>query len=348
MIGSLFSGIGGLELGLEWAGLGPVAWQCEADAACRSVLRARWPGTTIYNDVREVRGAEVQPVDIICGGFPCQDVSLAGKGAGLDGARSGLWFEYGRIVREVRPRFVVVENVAALVVRGLDRVLGDLAESGYDALWFPLRASDVGAPHRRERVFIVAWDASRVHVGPGRAPNTDGGGIRELTERSRLGARATDERDAVAVDVGADGMGNADGEGRGSSWGPGGHAHEGRVELAGRRGDLADAEGERRGQGRTERAGWVGLAAPIEHGREHAWPPGPKDVDGWARYLSKHPGSEPAICRETNGISRSYRMGGVDRRASRRERLRMLGNAVVPQCAEVVGWVVRGLAEGGV
>jgi len=88
---------------------------------------------------------------------PCQDISLAGLGAGLSGARSGLWFEFLRLIRELRPRFVVAENVAALVTRGLDVVLSGLAESGYDALWFPLRASDVGAPHRRERVFIVAW-----------------------------------------------------------------------------------------------------------------------------------------------------------------------------------------------
>jgi site-specific DNA-cytosine methylase len=96
-------------------------------------------------------------VDVICGGFPCQDISCAGKGAGIHAARSGLWWEMLRIVRLVRPRFVLVENVAALLNRGLDEVLGSLAESGYDAEWQMLRACDFGLPHRRERLFLVAY-----------------------------------------------------------------------------------------------------------------------------------------------------------------------------------------------
>jgi len=156
-IGSLFSGIGGLELGLEWAGLGRVTWQVEKDAYCRQVLAKHWPDAVRYEDVRAVGAHNLSRVDVLCGGFPCQDISIAGKGAGLSGARSGLWSEYARIIRELRPRIVVVENVSALVVRGLDRVLCDLAASGYDAVWFHLRASDVGAPHLRERLFIVAY-----------------------------------------------------------------------------------------------------------------------------------------------------------------------------------------------
>lgn len=156
-IGSLFSGIGGLELGLEWAGLGRVTWQVEKDAYCRQILAKHWPDAVRHADVRAVGAHNLSRVDVLCGGFPCQDISIAGKGAGLSGARSGLWSEYARLVRELRPRIVVVENVAALVVRGLDRVLCDLAACGYDAIWFPLRASDVGAPHLRERLFIVAY-----------------------------------------------------------------------------------------------------------------------------------------------------------------------------------------------
>ena len=156
-IGSLFSGIGGLELGLEWAGLGRVTWQVEKDEYCRQILAKHWPDAVRHADVRAVGAHNLSRVDVLCGGFPCQDISIAGKGAGLSGARSGLWSEYARLVRELRPRIVVVENVAALVVRGLDRVLCDLAACGYDAIWFPLRASDVGAPHLRERLFIVAY-----------------------------------------------------------------------------------------------------------------------------------------------------------------------------------------------
>ncbi len=165
-IGSLFSGIGGLDLGLECAlrdeGFDvSTIWQCEQDAWCRGILARHWPDALRYDDVRTV-GADAPRVDILCGGFPCQDVSLAGTGTGLAGPRSGLWFEFARIVREARPRIVVVENVTALASRGLDAVLRELSEAGYDAIWFDLRASDVGAPHERPRLFVVAYaDAER-------------------------------------------------------------------------------------------------------------------------------------------------------------------------------------------
>jgi len=156
MIGSLFSGIGGIEMGLELCGLGPVLWQCDNDPHARAVLATHWPSVRRYNDVREIDETAERP-EIICGGFPCQDISLAGKGAGIDGARSGLWSEYARIIRALRPSVVFVENVAALVNRGIDRVLGDLAALGFDAEWDVFRASDVGAPHRRERLFLLAY-----------------------------------------------------------------------------------------------------------------------------------------------------------------------------------------------
>lgn len=156
-IGSLFSGIGGLEKGLEDAGLGPVVWQCESEPFPRRVLARHWPGVPIYDDVRTMGiDQEIPYVDLICGGFPCTDLSLAGKGAGLDGEASSLWFEFARILRLVRPRYVVVENVPALAVRGLDRVLGSLAVLGYDAKWCVISAAAVGAPHIRKRMFITA------------------------------------------------------------------------------------------------------------------------------------------------------------------------------------------------
>lgn len=158
-IGSLFSGIGGLELGLERAGVGRTVWQVEREPFCQAVLQKHWPDAERFDDVKTVGRHNLKPVDVICGGFPCQDISYAGKGAGLAGARSGLWFEYARIIGELRPSYVVVENVAALRRRGLDTVLGDLAALGYDTIWLPIRASDVGAPHRRERLFILAHAA---------------------------------------------------------------------------------------------------------------------------------------------------------------------------------------------
>lgn len=170
-LGSLFSGIGGLDLGLECALRDggfcvETVWQCEADAWCRGILARHWPYAVQFADVRDV-GPDAPRVDVLCGGFPCQDVSYAGKGAGLAGARSGLWFEFARVVRDLRPRVVVVENVAALATRGLDAVLGSLSEAGYDAVWFDLRASDVGAPHRRERLFIVGYRRELEHANRG-------------------------------------------------------------------------------------------------------------------------------------------------------------------------------------
>ncbi|WP_439538706.1 DNA cytosine methyltransferase [Sphingomonas sp.] len=157
----LFSGIGGFSLGLERTGGFETVAFCEFDKEAQATLRARYPGTPIYDDVRELTADQLRADGIhptaICGGFPCQDVSLAGGGAGLDGARSGLWSEYARLVDELRPSFVLVENVAALLGRGLGRVLGDLASLGYDAEWHCIPASYAGARQLRDRVWIVAY-----------------------------------------------------------------------------------------------------------------------------------------------------------------------------------------------
>jgi DNA (cytosine-5)-methyltransferase 1 len=127
----------------------------------------------------------VPPIDLLCGGFPCQDISLAGRGAGIEGERSSLWFEFARLIRELEPRWIVVENVPALTSRGLDRVLRDLAESGYDAEWDCLPASAFGAPHRRDRIWIVAYSQESgrearsgdgIRVGAGEHSDTDEGG----------------------------------------------------------------------------------------------------------------------------------------------------------------------------
>jgi len=164
---SLFSGIGGLELGLERAGLGVTRWQVEQDPFARQVLARHWPDAERFDDVREVSGEDFPGCDVICGGFPCQDVSTAGAGRGVEnGQRSGLWREFRRLICEIRPRLVIVENVPVLTVRGLDRVLGDLAAARYDAEWEIVSAADAGANHRRERMFIVAHpngESGRVH-----------------------------------------------------------------------------------------------------------------------------------------------------------------------------------------
>lgn len=153
-IGSLFSGIGGLELGLERADVGSVVWQVEIDPFCRKVLARHWPQVTRYEDIQTC--IHLPPVDVICGGFPCQDVSSAGKRAGLAGAKSGLWREFFRIVGELRPLAVIVENVASGKKLWLPTVRTDLESLGYRVRAFTLSAEDVGAPHLRRRVFIVA------------------------------------------------------------------------------------------------------------------------------------------------------------------------------------------------
>lgn len=292
-IGSLFSGVGGLELGLEQAGLGPVVWQAECDPHCRAVLARHWPTARRYADVREIDEHNTPRVDVICGGFPCQDVSIAGKGAGLAGARSGLWHEFARIVRALRPRYVVVENVAALVGRGLDRVLGDLAACGYDARWSTLRAADVGAPHRRDRLFLVAQ----------RVSDADGVGVRQLAERRER--ESAERRDAEPIDLGED------------------VAH---AECLG-----------------LQRLAQARPTAPAALGGSRTtlgWPPGPNDSVGWRRWLDA---GGPAPVTGEGRLAPEFvetLMGfpvGWTEGASRRQRIRMLGNAVVPACA-LMAW----------
>ena len=173
--GSLFAGIGGLDLGLERAGM-KCKWQVEIDDYATKVLERHWPNVRRWRDIttfppdarrellegrqpqRADNGPESSPwrVDLICGGFPCQDISYAGRGAGLKGERSGLFFEAIRVVRQLKPRYVLLENVAAILTRGLDRVLGELGQIGYDCEWHCIPAAAVGAPHIRDRTFILA------------------------------------------------------------------------------------------------------------------------------------------------------------------------------------------------
>lgn len=156
----LFSGIGGFSLGLERAGMKTVAF-CEIDPFCRKVLAKHWPGVPCYDDVRTLTRERLQAdgiiANVICGGFPCQDISYAGTGAGIGGERSGLFFELVRLIRELEPRIIILENVAALLERGITNVLGSLSDLGYNAEWDTISACSVGHSHVRRRVFIVAY-----------------------------------------------------------------------------------------------------------------------------------------------------------------------------------------------
>lgn len=161
--GSLFSGIGGLDLGLTRAGMKCV-WQVELDDYCQQILSRHFPETEKFRDVRLCNEQNLKYVDLIAGGFPCQNISTSGDRRGLAGEKSSLWFEFARILRVLRPKYALVENVSNLVNLGLDRILCDLAALRYDAEWTNIRASDFGLPHKRERLFLVAYPA-RVGLG---------------------------------------------------------------------------------------------------------------------------------------------------------------------------------------
>lgn len=168
-IGSLFSGIGGLELGLERAGLGKTVWQVEVEPKRRAVLAKHWPDVQRYEDIRSVDPGDLERVDIVCGGFPCKDVSAAsrGRGKGMAGPRSSLWLYFLSVVDEVRPGVVVVENVFSGKNQWLPVVRHDLHGLGYRTSAFRIDARDVGAPHARARIFVVGY--SHFHcksIGP--------------------------------------------------------------------------------------------------------------------------------------------------------------------------------------
>jgi DNA (cytosine-5)-methyltransferase 1 len=220
-IGSLFSGAGGLDLAVEAATGGRTIWQCENAPAATKVLAAHWPGVTNLGDITTTNWTWVEPVDILCGGFPCQDVSAAGRRAGIKtGTRSGLWAYFAEAIDQLRPQLVIIENVRGLLnarahramesadptlgdspdgpfLRAAGAVLGDLADIGYDAQWQTISAASVGAPHRRERVFILATDAQRLGCdigvtesaitrGPSKRPS-DRTGARVVADAARNG-----------------------------------------------------------------------------------------------------------------------------------------------------------------
>lgn len=279
----LFSGIGGFSLGLERTGGFETVAFCEIAEYPRRVLAKHWPDVPCYTDVRELTGkrlaADGIAVDVICGGFPCQDISVAGKGAGLSGERSGLWSEIARLVSELAPRFVIVENVSALLGRGLGNVLGDLASLGYDAEWHCIPASAVGAPHYRDRFWMVAHS--------------------DYGQRDRSQYEVCARRDAV-------GLGGQD------------------VADANRVRELQSQRGEQNIGGRSGH-GSEDVPATDDTGRIKQWRGFPISAQLAAAQRGGWWSSEPNVGRVANGVP------------SRVDRLRCLGNAVVPQIPELIG-----------
>lgn len=368
--GSLFAGIGGLDLGLERAGM-VCRWQVEIDPFCRKVLAKHWPGVPKHGDIRKVTGSELEWVDWICGGYPCQPFSQAGKRAGTDDARH-LWPEFWRLIRVLRPAGVLLENVPGHLSLGFGEVLGDLARLGYDAEWLCLRASDFGAAHLRKRVFVVAY-RNAGHFG------TDGA----LCTRGF----AVDSGRPPLADSAAGGRGE-----RGESSGRDGFAYGGDAELADARsgererdpagrweaeyrteypranlGNAADdhgrgriggtetgtGPGRERGRGPSESNGILADARDrqlsgteqFDEGRTveqfcGAFAPGPNDPR-WPAILSARPDLAPALEKEIESTLRGM-ADGVSPLMDRTKRLKALGNAVVPQCAEWIGRRIMG------
>jgi DNA (cytosine-5)-methyltransferase 1 len=163
----IFSGIGGFSIGLEAASMQTVAF-CEINPFCRKILTRHWPSVPIFPDITTIHKEDLKVlprIDVIAGGFPCQDISVAGKQKGIAAKRSGLWKEFARLINEVRPKYAIIENVANLRSTGLISVLQDLWEIGYDAEWHCIPASAFGAPHRRDRIWIIAHPACLCKVG---------------------------------------------------------------------------------------------------------------------------------------------------------------------------------------
>lgn len=261
--GSLFAGIGGIDLGLERAGM-VCTFQVEINDFCQKVLTKHWPKVPRFADIRGLSGADLPTVDVLAGGFPCQDLSSAGKKAGIDGEKSGLWAEFARLICEIRPRAVIVENVPGLLVSGMARVLGDLAKLGYNAQWDSISAHSVGASHIRDRVFIQAY--------------------RRDTDKNSESINAVHDKNTQRL----------------------------RTSCA-----VSDANSdELRQQRQRDREQQKKPGAVIARGYGNK---------GRAHTKSNYWEAEPGICRVVNGLP------------NRMDRNRALGNAVVPQCAEIVG-----------
>lgn len=342
-IGSLFSGYGGLDLAVESFFHARTVWHAEWEDAPSKVLAAHWPGVPNFRDVSKVDWAAVEPVDIITGGFPCQDVSSAGKRAGMvEGTRSNLWSAMRTAIEVIRPKYVVAENVrgllsataqsdsdlefdqgfmgngSALNLRALGRVLGDLADIGYDAQWHGLRAADIGAPHGRYRVFILATNAE--HDGQSAGP--DGGSDGTTIEAGRRAGRITEIHDGQPT---------------------GGHLADRRSRHLQESEAIADADSRRQGRpGLSQRRG-IRPTTGTSSSTGIQWGAYEQAIRQWEQRLGRiappptelsvkgRPQLSPLFVEWMMGLNEGHVTGieGV----SRADQLKMLGNGVVPQQA---------------
>jgi DNA (cytosine-5)-methyltransferase 1 len=265
-VGSLFSGIGGLDLGLERAGMN-VIWQSEIDPYASRVLKKHWPEVPNYGDIKTINWGDIVRPDVICGGYPCQPFSTAGKRKGTDDPRH-LWPWVRQAISELRPRYAILENVRGHISLGLSTVLGEMASIGYDAEWTVVSAASQGAPHLRERVIIIAYPKRQV------ANSTDIRCVFGQLDKQSTEARINAQRQPCSSGT-----------------------------------NVAYTNGGRliKRQSEAEQTTGIGFGSV-------------KDRNEWT--------AEPNVGRVANGVP------------SRVDRLRGLGNAVVPQVAEVIGRLV--------
>jgi DNA (cytosine-5)-methyltransferase 1 len=314
-VGSLFSGIGGLDLGLERAGMN-VIWQSEIDPYCSRVLKKHWPEVPNYGDIKKINWREIERPNIICGGYPCQPFSTAGKRRGTNDPRH-LWPWVREAISELRPDYAILENVRGHLSMGGLQVVGELASIGYDAEWRVVSAASVGANHRRDRVFIVAY--------PNGSHSTNGGQRQALpSENSSWGnerARSGSDTRKVGVESTRQNKGYVANPDNSGERAPTRNLDEQTSESSAQRGntrhelgrcsaEMADTNGGRQQKRNAQKRG-----LPVFNA-------------GSTRYKFSQWEVEPNVGRVANGIS------------DRVDRLRGLGNAVVPQVAETIGRLV--------
>lgn len=303
-IGSSFSGIGGFELGLERAiPNSKTVWQVEQNTFCQKILRKHWPDAKIYDDVREVGAHNLEPVDIFCAGFPCQDISVAGKGEGLNGEKSGLWWECFRIISELRPRIIVLENVSAVTFRGGREVVGSLTSIGYDTEWQVISARMFGAPHIRKRWFLVGYASD---TNSQSKPQEDKTFVSKRKERNTRNSFGGSNRKYDVTHT------NSKSKPDSSNYAKtleGATAHTNSERSKEQSFDSISVEQERQPKRRS--------------GKNN----GTQQRNYWRENVPESP-----ICRVDDGIP------------NRVDRLRALGNAIVPQCSEYIG---RCIVESG-
>jgi len=314
----LFSGIGGFSFGLEKTGRFETKKFCEMNSYCRKVLKRHWPNTEIHDDIQTLT-VKPRTFDVVCGGFPCQDISYAGKGAGLAGERSGLWYEMCRVIKEANPSWVIAENVSALRSRGLDEVLRSLDEIGYNAQWHCIPASAVGAPHKRDRIWILAYPN---HERNNTQRHTIDGGWEKSTEN---GENQLLDRSGGCSET----MGNSNSGSLQNIFHENSKERSREITSTGeiyscnsssiRPTDLADCI-----QQRLER--YTGNEKAIWRSESD------RSTSTESLCSGEHPSgwwvSEPGVGRVVNGIP------------NRVDRIKCLGNAIVPQIAEILGYSI--------